>query len=228
MNVIQIYGELDERTPSRMRISVGTAVLVESLVYLLIGCSGYFLYGASVSDNVVRDLDLTQPLDATMQLSIAIAISLVYPLNIYPARSALAVMLCIERRSGRQAISPFVDRLLTVILVGASLVVAIYLPSISQLFALLGSTVGFIIALTLPGAFYLKLIPRRNQGQAMRVFCWFAIVASIVLTILTTVKSVWFTIEQRTKDPNTSAADPRPESGLDGPRAEVDAVMRPL
>ena len=54
---------------------------------------------------------------------------------------------------------------LTLLLVFGSLLVAIYVPSISELFALLGSTTSALIAFILPTSMYLALGLVRSHSR---------------------------------------------------------------
>ena len=56
--------------------------LVRSALYAqVIGTSGYLLFGADVDGNVLRNLDMRQPLHVTAQLCVGVSLCLSYPVR---------------------------------------------------------------------------------------------------------------------------------------------------
>lgn len=160
-NIFSIYNELNDPTMTVMNRSVTIAVGLTTFVYLLIGFSGYFLYGRNVAGNMLQNFDIREPISALAQGSIGIAIILTFPLNIYPARFTLQTML--NREEHLHSPPPPTNHSQTIVLtlglVFTAFFVAVYVPSISELFSFLGATTGSLIAFILPAIFYLRLTP---------------------------------------------------------------------
>jgi amino acid transporter len=90
--------------------------------------------------------------------------------------------------------------LLTLFLVLASLIFAILVPSISELFTLLGSTTGALIAFILPTAIYLRLGQHGEKQRVRRHLCVVMLVIASLLAVATTVRSLIFIAETKAHD----------------------------
>lgn len=58
-----------------------TALLCSALCVQVIGTSGYLLFGSDVDGNVLRNLDMRQPLHVTAQLCVGVSLCLSYPVR---------------------------------------------------------------------------------------------------------------------------------------------------
>jgi len=204
-NIFTILEEqIDQRREADFHM-VNVAVGIETFVYVVIGCAGYLLYGEQVDGNVLRNLDLQNPLHILAQAALGISLCLSYPLCIYPARFTLQDMFFPgdllppegeEEEAEAQRCGPHTI-LLTLLLVITSLLFAILVPSISELFTLLGSTTGALIAFILPTAIYLRLGQHTEKQQVRRKLCIVLLVVASLIAVATTTRSLVFIAETK-------------------------------
>jgi hypothetical protein len=115
-------------------------------------------------------------------------------LNIFPARTALLDLLW-----PHQAVSRLHENLATLTLVFSALLLAIFVPGLTSLFAVLGSSTGLILAYILPAAFFLELMPRTEKNQWMRKAAWLLVGGSSLMMLLTLSRSVRFLLQPQAK-----------------------------
>lgn len=192
-NIFSIYTEMVHRTPDTMYRAVNIAIVIETALYLLIGLFGYAMFEHQhVRGNILDNMSIRDPLSALAQGCIGVAIVLTFPLNIYPARFTLHTLFD-NTADGAEPPSATRSVIYTLSLVYGGLMVAVVVPSISQLFSFLGATTGSLIGFIMPGAFYLKLIPA-DHGMANtrlhRALCWLMVTGGGVLATVTTVRSI--------------------------------------
>jgi amino acid permease len=196
-NLFEILEEqIDQRRATDFRI-VNIAMCIDTFVYTAIGVAGYALFGADVDGNVLRNLDLHRPLHVLAQLAIGISLCLSYPLCIIPARFTLKDMLF--KDDATVAESAFAPRsaLITLGLVVSSLLFAILVPSISELFTVLGSTTGALIAFILPASFYLRLAEKGEKQLVRRRLCKLMLVGATLMMVVTTYRSIEYVVLYR-------------------------------
>jgi len=127
-------------------------------------------------------------------------------LCIYPARFTLMDMFWPEESATADTdAAPTASQRchtvgLTLALVLGSLLFAIFVPSISELFTLLGSTTGALVGFILPTAMYLKLGPDTDKQSARRALCKVMLATTIVIALLTTARSLQFAIQTKAAD----------------------------
>ncbi len=96
VNVFSIYEELSEASPSRMnRVSIG-ATGTCLLAYALMGVFGYLDFGSSTNANILLNYCVERtrdPMMITAYACIVITIVMAFPLNIFPCRYTVEVVL---------------------------------------------------------------------------------------------------------------------------------------
>jgi amino acid permease len=194
LNVLQIYGELDDKDPNSMAWAVDVAAVIEFLVYLIIAATGSLLFDGQVHGNVLENFDMNETLSALTQLFVCIAIILTFPLNIYPARQVLESMLFEYTHPSR-----FRECSQTILLVLCAWLISLIMNKLQLLFALLGSTCCFLISYIMPTAFYLTLMPSRRGRKLKRTICWILLCISTLLAIFITAKTLQYAIDTAKK-----------------------------
>eukprot|EP00667_Euglena_gracilis_P008328 EG_transcript_8425 len=146
VNVFAIYDELVPQTPHGMqRVTLG-AVGFCFLIYCLVGISGYCEFGPSTMGNILSNYDLQHsPVIQLAYVAMAIAITMGFPLVMYPLRTSLALMLFNQPQLEWPAHLGG-----TLILSALILLAAIYLPGINVVFQLLGSTTSSLLCFIIP------------------------------------------------------------------------------
>ena len=107
VNVISIYEELEEPTLKRMHFVSKSAVCTCLSVYILAGTFGYVEFGSGTMDNILQNFCVGvtgDPLVIAAFLSITITVVMAFPLNIFPCRYTMDIILrrCCTTQSSRQ------------------------------------------------------------------------------------------------------------------------------
>lgn len=156
VNIFSIAKELKDPTPQRVDTVIVGNVVLATLVYGIIGLCGYLTFLEHTADNVISNYDTY---DIPIQLGsflLTVAVILNIPLNTHPLRITLDWMLF-----GPQ--SPIPENLRyygeLVFMVFTALVIAIFVPSITVVFGLLGATATSFCCYIMPGLLYIKVAP---------------------------------------------------------------------
>jgi len=177
-NVPTIFYEMQDRSISRMSTAVSRAVGLCLLIYVAIGLSGFLQFGTSTASSVIVNLQVDFFAGRTVvgmaYAFMAFAVCMSFPLNIFPIKLTFE-QLMIE--AGKSHIDFYV-RIVTVISVIFSLICAVYIPNVSMIFDLIGTTVGALICFIFPPMLYIRIL-----SLGAPIFCRRSFKAWIVLSI---------------------------------------------
>jgi amino acid permease len=240
VNVFSIYDELEIKAPKRMeRVSVG-AVKTCVAAYLLMGVFGYLDFGGTTNSNILLNYCVSHTHNGLMISSfvcIVITIVMAFPLNIFPCRYTLEVVLWrwmesskkknkkksktggegesegsendVEKRLLDDVTSDSADDdqeelitttmlppsrtrhfLLTLLISGLSLITALKVKHISQVFQLMGGTASAFVCFVLPAAFAIKLGFTKNEPLT-HAATWALAVGGAAVGTLSTVVTIY-------------------------------------
>jgi len=147
------WKELKDPTLPRMSIIIKLAMFVCGLIYFLVSLFGYLTYDADTKGNIFQSLS-QNTLDQTLRILYSICILFHYPLIHYGIRTSLE-----ERFFKGRDFSLIRHVIETTVVVILSILVAIALPDLSDVFSLTGALTAFPISFIFPTAFYLKIQP---------------------------------------------------------------------
>lgn len=156
-NAPSIYNELENQSYRRMAKVSRRSAITALITYLVMGVSGFAIYGQSLVPNVL--FNFTSDLKHSVLLLIAfigilIGVILSFPMNIFPCRTSVEHALFPDA-----TITPAQSVGISVGLVLASLCIGLKIPSLAILFSFTGSTCGAFVAFIGPGLFVLLLLP---------------------------------------------------------------------
>ncbi|OLP94784.1 Vacuolar amino acid transporter 2 [Symbiodinium microadriaticum] len=159
-NVPSIYTELEQKSYQRMQKVSTRAMLLCCVVYLMMGVTGFLAFGEDTLGNILGNLQPMLCANDWMvrsgMASMAFAVTMAYPLNIFPIRFSVETALFYHRPSLN------CSAVRTGIAVGAvasSLIVAIALPQINLIFELIGATTGSFVCFIGPGLLFQRTVP---------------------------------------------------------------------
>ena len=209
------------------RVSIG-AVRTCVAAYLLMGVFGYLDFGATTNSNILLNYCVYKTHNGLMIsafICIVITIVMAFPLNIFPCRYTLEVILWrwtskekgggrddgdsqdIEKRlldnvanggeNGEEEFStkrlpPSRTRhfLLTLLISGLSLITALKVQHISQVFQLMGGTASAFVCFVLPAAFALKCGFLKDEPATLAA-TWALAIGGATIGTLSTVVTVY-------------------------------------
>uniref|UniRef100_A0A8C7XJ66 Solute carrier family 38 member 6 n=1 Tax=Oryzias sinensis TaxID=183150 RepID=A0A8C7XJ66_9TELE len=160
--VLPIYCELERPTKPRMQKVANIGIALSFFLYFISSLFGYLTFYNHVGTELLLAYNSYLPRDIlvlTVRLAILISVLLTVPLIHFPARKAVISLLY-----GDQEFSWLIHVILTVILLSVVLLLAIFVPDISSVFGVVGSTTSSCLLFVFPGIFYLKISnqPRRS------------------------------------------------------------------
>jgi len=144
---------------------VNRALLLCGSLYLLVGCFGYALFGASTKGDVLNNFATNKPFWDTVRLLFTMAICIHYPVVHFGFRGAV---LHTWFGGYTDAENNIRFHVLTVLTVLASLVLAIVLPDLSTVFSLTGALCAFPYCFMFPTLFFLRLHDPRARILYLR------------------------------------------------------------
>ncbi|KAM6912675.1 putative sodium-coupled neutral amino acid transporter 6 isoform 2-T4 [Xenentodon cancila] len=153
--ILPIYCELERPSKARMQNVSNISIGLSFLFYFISALFGYLTFYSHVESELLLAYDAYLPRDImvmTVRLAILVSVLLTVPLIHFPARKAVILLLY-----GRREFSWLVHIISTLIILSVVLMLAIFVPDISNVFGVVGSTMSSCLLFVFPGIFYLKI-----------------------------------------------------------------------
>lgn len=184
---IQLRGSFDvPMTGARMRMTKGIAVVTLFCValYLVFGVCGSRLYGESIKGNVLLNLE-NDPVMEIPLVAVYLAVIVTFPLLFHPMRNIVEELVA-KKNDMCSSTSPtsFSKRLfLTLGLLGAALLVAMRVPRIEVVFALVGATTCTMICFVFPVVIFARVYPWQQtaMGRVWVASLWLIVAFEVVM-----------------------------------------------
>ncbi|XP_053560912.1 probable sodium-coupled neutral amino acid transporter 6 [Bombina bombina] len=188
-SVLPIYCELKSPSKSRMQNVANLGITLSFVIYFISALFGYLTFYDKVGSELLQTYSQYLPKDnliVTVRLFILLAVLLTVPLIHFPARKAFMLLFFSSSR-----ISYLRHILVTLGLNIIIVVLAIYVPDISNVFGVVGSTTSTCLLFVFPGLFYVKLstedcLSRQKLGALLLLILGICVGAcSLTLIIVT-------------------------------------------
>ena len=162
------------------------------LCYAFIGVAGYVDFPTSQYGNILKNYPiLSAAPDMRLMLpafvAIAITVLVAYPVNMFPCRFSLDVLLfapCGKKYGSARHIG------ITLVVATASLAIALYVPGIQVVFTLMGGTSSAFVCFMLPAAFAWKLDVPEARGWTGRAGCATLFLSGLLVGGLSTATTI--------------------------------------
>ena len=186
LNAVEIYSEMNPRSPKEFTWICFYAVGLVWIAYTLVAFGGLAVFGTAVQGNVLKSfgaLGLT-PFAAIAFLGIFLKVVLTYPLIQFPSREAVLHLLGVH---DVRNCSTRMFTTTTVVLSGAAFTVAIFVPTVTVLFGVLGAVCSSLFAFILP-VIFAERMPDVVGSEAllkplMRAMLGFGVAGGVVGTV---------------------------------------------
>uniref|UniRef100_A0A8C7V927 Solute carrier family 38 member 5a n=1 Tax=Oncorhynchus mykiss TaxID=8022 RepID=A0A8C7V927_ONCMY len=159
--VLPIYTELQDATKKRMQTVANISILAMFVMYGLTAIFGYLTFFGGVESELLHTYIKVDPLDTLIlcvRMAVLVAVTLTVPVVLFPIRRALLQLLFPEK--------PFHwARHITIavcLLIIVNLLV-IFVPTIRDIFGIIGATSAPSLIFILPGIFYIRIVPEETE-----------------------------------------------------------------
>uniref|UniRef100_A0A4W5JLZ8 Solute carrier family 38 member 5 n=1 Tax=Hucho hucho TaxID=62062 RepID=A0A4W5JLZ8_9TELE len=153
--------EEDYATKKRMQTVANISILAMFVMYGLTAIFGYLTFFGGVDSELLHTYIKVDPLDTLIlcvRMAVLIAVTLTVPVVLFPIRRALLQLLFPEKPfHWAHHISIAVCLLIIVNLL------VIFVPTIRDIFGIIGATSAPSLIFILPGIFYIRIIPEETE-----------------------------------------------------------------
>nr|CAB3266256.1 sodium-coupled neutral amino acid transporter 2 [Phallusia mammillata] len=160
--VLPIYAELKRPSAARMQKVANTSIGLCFFLYSLAALFGFLTFYNWMEAEMLLMYSLTDPSDVLtliVRLTVLVAVILTVPLTHFPARKALTFLLFPNKDFSWAIHLGIMMFLLTFINI-----LVIFVPSIREVFGIIGATASTMLVFVLPCVFFLKLSPLKLKS----------------------------------------------------------------
>lgn len=194
-NLVAVHNSLRDSRVGVMKDVVTQSTVLVTALYTVVALVGYVLFGEHVQGDVLKDLTIqftgmlvgdtaAMWIISVSLVAYAVALQVNYVLKVWAVRNAVVEVVW-GRNEYDLALPAYYG--LTIILVAASYIVSIFIPSIFTLAALIGSTACAIFSYFFPG---LMLICSHKRSTREVLVGVFTILLSFTMAIFGTVHAI--------------------------------------
>jgi len=183
--LLPAYKELRQRSKQRMQSVANTGLSICYSLYLVVSIFAYVTYLGDTEKSILDNPPNKAPTIQVLKLCFVFAVVLTVPVIHFPFRVSL---LCVLGDSDPMAVSTLRHVVVTTATLLVVLALAIFVPSIQDVFAVVGATSSVSIMAILPGIFYLKLTRDHPPSKSKTVaYCLVAVGVLLGTTSLSAV-----------------------------------------
>jgi len=156
--VLPIYAELKQPSPARMQAVSNTSVSICLILYVTSALFGYLTFFNWMEAEMLlmySYVDSTDIMTLIVRLTVLVAVVLTVPLTHFPARKAFTFLIFPDQPftwAKHLGIMAFLMTFINTLV--------IFVPSIREVFGIIGATASTMLVFILPSVFYLKLDKR--------------------------------------------------------------------
>ncbi|KAM4610236.1 sodium-coupled neutral amino acid transporter 3-like isoform 1-T2 [Polymixia lowei] len=197
--VLPIYTELRDATKKRMQTVANISILAMFVMYLLTALFGYLTFYGAVESELLHTYSQVDPLDTLIlcvRLAVLVAVTLTVPVVLFPIRRAVLQILFPDK--------PFHwarHICIAICLIFIVNLLVIFVPSIRDIFGLIGATSAPSLIFILPGIFYIRIVPEEQEPLLSRpkiqAMCFAAVGFIFMIMSLSFIIIDWVTGESR-------------------------------
>ncbi|XP_066212281.1 sodium-coupled neutral amino acid transporter 5 [Saccopteryx leptura] len=169
--VLPIYTELCRPSKHRMQAVANVSIGAMFCMYGLTATFGYLTFYSSVEAEMLHMYSREDKLILCVRLAVLLAVTLTVPVVLFPIRRALQQLLFPGK-----AFSWLWHVTIALILLVLVNVLVIYVPTIRDIFGVIGSTSAPSLIFILPSVFYLRIVPSEveplSSWPKIQVLCF--------------------------------------------------------
>ncbi|KAG7895154.1 hypothetical protein KL935_001272 [Ogataea polymorpha] len=193
-NTTFIYDSIKKPTLDRFNRVTHVACALSGVVCGVMGVSGYLAFGPKTKGNVLNNFPSDDWVVNVARLCFGLNMLTTYPLELYVVRAVVRDLLEIYHRREIPELSTAQHLLITSVLAGVPMLVALFTCNLGAILELVGATSASLLAFILPPLCFLKLTKMKPLGEKIPLYLCIAfglcvMVLSSTQTILSALRS---------------------------------------
>ncbi|XP_047430567.1 sodium-coupled neutral amino acid transporter 2-like [Mugil cephalus] len=174
-----MYEELKDRSRKKMQNVANVSFLAMFTMYLLAALFGYLTFNDQVGPELLHTYARVYKFDVLLlivRLAVLTAVTLTVPVVLFPLRTSLNHCLCASKE-----FSWLRHIIITVVLLGGTSLLVIFVPTIRDIFGIFGATAASMLIFILPSAFYIKLVKKESMKSVQKIGATLFLICGIVV-----------------------------------------------
>ncbi|XP_023666234.1 sodium-coupled neutral amino acid symporter 2-like [Paramormyrops kingsleyae] len=179
--VLPMYEELKDRSRKKMQNVANVSFLSMFIMYLLAALFGYLSFYGNVEPELLHTYRRIFKFDVVLlivRLAVLTAVTLTVPVVLFPIRTSVNQLLCASKD-----FSWIRHGIITFILLGGTNVLVIFVPSIRDIFGVIGASAAGMLIFILPSAFYIKLVKKEPMNSIQKIGAVLFLILGFVVMI---------------------------------------------
>ncbi|XP_043823561.1 sodium-coupled neutral amino acid transporter 1 [Dromiciops gliroides] len=160
--VLPVYSDLKDRSLKRMKIVTYTSILFICIMYLITAFFGYLTFYGEVQSSLLHKYPDNIVIILLVRLAVMLAVTLTIPVLFLTARESLAEILKKPKFSFGERI------VIAVIILGLTDLLVIFVPTMKDIFGVLGTTTANMLIFILPTTLFLKVTSQDSDKKIER------------------------------------------------------------
>ncbi|XP_026523617.1 sodium-coupled neutral amino acid transporter 2 isoform X2 [Notechis scutatus] len=179
--VLPIYEELKGRSRRRMMKVSNISFFAMFLMYLLAALFGYLTFYGKVEAELLHTYSAVLGNDTLLlivRLAVLMAVILTVPVVIFPIRSSVTQLLCASKE-----FSWVRHCIITGAILVCTNVLVIFVPTIRDIFGVIGASAAAMLIFILPSAFYIKLVKKESMQSVQKIGALLFLLSGIIVMV---------------------------------------------
>ncbi|MBN3312956.1 S38A4 protein, partial [Atractosteus spatula] len=179
--VLPIYSELKGRSRKKMQTVSNLSIAAMLIMYLLSALFGYLTFYDNVEAELLHTFTKVYKFDTLLllvRLAVLTAVTLTVPIVLFPIRSSITTLLF----AGRE-FSWIRHFLIAAALLVFNNLLVIFVPTIRDIFGVIGASAATMLIFILPAAFYLRLVKNVPLLSAQKIGALVFLIVGIIFMI---------------------------------------------
>ncbi|XP_038594890.1 sodium-coupled neutral amino acid transporter 2-like [Micropterus salmoides] len=165
--ILPMYEELKDRSRRKMQGVANVSFLAMFIMYLLAALFGYLTFNLNVESELLHTYSKIYKDDVLLlivRLAVLAAVTLTVPVVLFPIRTSVNQLLCTSKE-----FSWIRHTIITVALLASTNALVIFVPSIRDIFGVIGASAAAMLIFILPSAFYIKLVKKESMKSVQKI-----------------------------------------------------------
>lgn len=193
-NVPRYYCELKDRSPGRMWMTSIGAISIILFVYLIMGLSGYLMFGMDTEGNILRNFSHDAFLPTISRFGLGCGLVFHFPIVYFAIRTNLHQLFCLSKEFH----NPFLRAMTLVGMLLLTVTLSFFRTEIEVVLRLNGSLFGSLIMFAIPGLMYIVATWKKEGSLKKKMEAGFMLLFGTVLCIGGSILNVYRLLHKRT------------------------------